>query len=157
VDFWIKTATIIAVIALIVAALLFFLFYFVWIEKRKPGKNRARETSGADSAAQTVVEGVAGDAETCPVCAARFLHGETVVSKALPPTGKKGRLLYISGCRFCMDGSRRRTCPVCGKRLAVEDVLVARLFETTGRSHVSILGCPHCRRRGNQGMERRAK
>ncbi|GMO21516.1 MAG: hypothetical protein Ta2B_00320 [Termitinemataceae bacterium] len=89
-------------------------------------------------------EGKRGEARTCPICAARFEHGETVRSKRFPSTGRFDRLLHISGCPFCSKGERKRVCPVCGAELSATDYLIARIYERPGKSHVHVQGCVHC-------------
>jgi hypothetical protein len=92
-------------------------------------------------------EGVAGDPRTCPLCAAKFDHGELVRSKAFPASGggKGWRMLHMEGCKYCMSGKRLRICPVCGANVTPNEYLIARLYERPGKSHVHILGCLHCR------------
>ena len=92
-----------------------------------------------------VNDGVRGEPHTCPVCAAKFEHGETVRSKIFPPTERNDRLLHISGCLYCLGGERVRECPVCGASLALDESLTARIFPRKEKSHVHIVGCPHCR------------
>jgi predicted nucleic acid-binding Zn ribbon protein len=92
-----------------------------------------------------VNDGVRGEPHTCPVCAAKFEHGETVRSKIFPPTERNDRLLHISGCLYCLNGGRARECPVCGAALALDEALTARIFQRKEKSHVHIVGCPHCR------------
>lgn len=91
--------------------------------------------------------GVAGAPRTCPVCAARLLHGERVKSSAYPSMGGSDRLMHIFGCPYCLtfDFPRERACPVCGKRLSPNSHLIARIFDKPGRSHVHVLGCSICR------------
>jgi hypothetical protein len=79
------------------------------------------------------------------VCSARLERGERVKSSAFPSMGGADRLMNISGCPYCLTGSRGRSCPVCGIALHSEEVLVARLFDKPGRSHVHVLGCTRCR------------
>jgi hypothetical protein len=58
--------------------------------------------------------------------------------------------MHITGCVYCLDGSRPRICPVCGTELTPEEILFARFFEKPGRSHVHVLGCTRCRRPGKR-------
>lgn len=92
-----------------------------------------------------VQEGIAGTPKTCPVCSARLERGERVKSSAFPSMGGTDRLMYITGCPYCLSGQRERICPVCGATLKLDQVLIARLFDKPGRSHVHVLGCSQCR------------
>ncbi len=92
-----------------------------------------------------VEESVPGAPRTCPVCSAGLERGERVKSSAFPSIGGTDRLMHISGCPYCLDGSRVRSCPVCGILLKPEEILIARMFEKPGRSHVHVLGCTRCR------------
>ncbi|MDR2602884.1 MAG: hypothetical protein LBC53_10635 [Spirochaetaceae bacterium] len=135
--------------AAFVLALLLFLFYR-WI----CGVKRAEQDGFAVKApkkekktpgfAYAPKDGVRGEAHTCPVCAARFELGENVMSKVFPSTGKKDRLLHITGCGFCVSGGRERRCPVCGAEVPLDEYLIARIFERPGKSHVHIQGCVRC-------------
>ncbi|MDR1362847.1 MAG: hypothetical protein LBJ35_02190 [Spirochaetaceae bacterium] len=91
-----------------------------------------------------VSEGRRGDARTCPICAARFDHGDMIKSKIFPPSGRPYRLLHILGCKFCLNGERERLCPVCGIELSVSDYLVARIWQNPPKPQVRIQGCVHC-------------
>ncbi|MDR2803449.1 MAG: hypothetical protein LBB22_04065 [Treponema sp.] len=102
----------------------------------------------------TPAEGVRGEAQTCPICAARFKDGDNVKSKIFPPSGKPYRLLHISGCRFCLNGERQRLCPVCGEEISKVQYLVAYMWQRPGKSQVRIQGCENClvgKRRGRTG------
>jgi hypothetical protein len=90
-------------------------------------------------------ESVPGAPRTCPVCSVRLERGERVKSSAFPSMGGADRLMHISGCPYCLGGSRVRSCPVCGIVLGSEEILIARMFEKPGRSHVHVLGCTRCR------------
>ncbi|MDR2510504.1 MAG: hypothetical protein LBC77_07675 [Spirochaetaceae bacterium] len=110
-----------------------------------PPRNK-RSKRGEISARFAVTEGIRGEPHTCPVCAAKFEHGETVRSSILPPTARGDRLLHISGCMYCVAGERRRECPVCGAELSVDEYLTARIFQRPEKkTHVHIVGCNHCR------------
>jgi hypothetical protein len=90
--------------------------------------------------------GRAGEVRTCPLCEAWLGAGERVKSAVFPARGgKTDRIMHISGCVYCLDGSRLRLCPVCGAVLDTEEVLIARIFDKPGRSHVHVLGCSKCR------------
>jgi predicted nucleic acid-binding Zn ribbon protein len=89
--------------------------------------------------------GAAGSPRTCPICSSPLEYGEKVKSAAFPGIPNQGRTMHISGCVYCMDGSRQRTCPVCGTALRVDEYLIARMFDQPGRSHVHVLGCTQCR------------
>jgi hypothetical protein len=132
--------------------------FFGGLAANKPGKHKKkREKLRLFSKAAAIdpntyadfepTEGVAGDPRTCPLCAAKFEHGELVRSKAFPTSeSEKGwRMLHMEGCRYCLNGKRVRVCPVCGAQVDVTEYLVARLYERPGKSHVHILGCVHCR------------
>ncbi|GHV90809.1 hypothetical protein AGMMS50268_13120 [Spirochaetia bacterium] len=90
-------------------------------------------------------ERIAGDPQTCPVCAAKLEKGELVKSSAFPSFNGKDRLMHIKGCVYCLDGNRPRYCPVCGAALGDEEYLISRMFERPGRSHVHVIGCNRCR------------
>ncbi|MDR1446329.1 MAG: hypothetical protein LBI90_05470 [Treponema sp.] len=90
-------------------------------------------------------EGRPGAPQTCPVCSALLSPGELVKSVAFPSFTGKDRLMYISGCTYCLNGDRRRSCPVCGRRLHDDEILVARMFDRPRRSHVHVIGCSYCR------------
>ena len=90
-------------------------------------------------------EGIPGMPRTCPVCSAKLRKGEHVKSTAFPSLGGYDRLMYISGCVYCLEGDRPRSCPVCKTMLFDNEVLVARLFDKPRRSHVHVTGCSHCR------------
>jgi hypothetical protein len=107
-------------------------------------KLKPRRQSGA------VQEGIRGDARTCPICAARFEHGEKIKSKIFPPSGRPYRLLHILGCSFCLEGERRRLCPVCGAELSTGDYLVARIWQNPIKPQVRIQGCLHCFLKGGR-------
>ncbi|MDR0526652.1 MAG: hypothetical protein LBG79_02360 [Spirochaetaceae bacterium] len=111
----------------------------------KESASKKKKKSG-NSGNFEVNEGKRGDPHTCPVCAAKFEHGESVRSKIFPPTERNDRLLHISGCFYCCyEGGRKRECPVCGAELSLSDYLTARIFVKRDKSHVHIVGCPHCR------------
>ncbi|MDR1596629.1 MAG: hypothetical protein LBR99_02880 [Treponema sp.] len=95
------------------------------------------------------IEGEAGAPRTCPVCSIRLPQGERVKSSAFPAIGKTDRLMYITGCYYCLEGDRPRVCPVCGAVLNYDENLIARLFDKPGRSHVHVLGCSRCRGPGH--------
>ncbi|MFP3040532.1 hypothetical protein LQZ19_01810 [Treponema primitia] len=101
------------------------------------------------------LEGEAGSPRTCPVCSIRLKQGERVKSSAFPAMGKADRLMYISGCFYCLEGDRPRVCPVCGAVLNYDENLIARLFDKPGRSHVHVLGCSHCRGPGANPLRTR--
>ncbi|MDR3356415.1 MAG: hypothetical protein LBO04_04425 [Spirochaetaceae bacterium] len=100
-----------------------------------------------------VPEGKRGDARTCPVCAARVGQGDNVKSKIFPPSGRADRLLHISGCRYCLDGERRRLCPVCGAELSAGQYLVARIRDNPVKPEVLVQGCVHCISGGKRGKK----
>ncbi|MDR2467574.1 MAG: hypothetical protein LBD22_01275 [Spirochaetaceae bacterium] len=156
--------TSLALASLILAVVLLILFSF-WGTSRRPRaddwswqeempellsvpspKSKRKKTIAGESSFP-VTEGRRGDPHTCPVCAAKFEHGESVRSKIFPPTARNDRLLHISGCSHCLNGKRRRECPVCGAELALNEFLTARIFQRPGKSHVHIVGCSHCRKR----------
>ncbi|GAB6391709.1 MAG: hypothetical protein MdMp014T_1082 [Treponematales bacterium] len=89
--------------------------------------------------------GLAGEAQTCPVCRARLAAGETVKSSVFPSFDGKERLMRLKGCVHCLNGERRRLCPVCGSALGTDETLTARMFERPGKRHVHVLGCSRCR------------
>ena len=91
-------------------------------------------------------EGVPGAPRTCPVCSAKLEVGEMVKSVAFPSLGGYDRLMYISGCVYCLEGDRTRSCPVCNTILLEDEFLVARLFDKPYRSHVHVIGCSHCKK-----------
>lgn len=86
----------------------------------------------------------------CPVCQSGLFKGENIISKVYRPRNVPDQLCTISGCPHCYPGTEpgvRRTCPVCHANLAADEVLTARLFnKSVSKSHVHILGCPHCRK-----------
>ena len=86
----------------------------------------------------------------CPVCQSGLFKGENIISKVYRPRNVPVQLCTISGCPHCYPGTEpgvRRTCPVCHANLAADEALTARLFnKSTSKSHVHILGCPHCRK-----------
>jgi hypothetical protein len=92
-----------------------------------------------------VAESIPGAPRTCPVCSVRLERGERVKSSAYPSMGGNDRLMNITGCPYCLEGTRVRSCPVCGIVIKQSEVLIARLFEKPGRSHVHVLGCSRCR------------
>ncbi len=106
---------------------------------------RQSSLSGQRKKKKTAEESFPGAPRTCPVCSARLERGERVKSSAFPSMGGADRLMHISGCPYCLEGSRVRSCPVCGDLLKSEEVLIARMFEKPGRSHVHVLGCSKCR------------
>jgi hypothetical protein len=118
--------------------------------------NLARQGSfGVDKKRKkTAADSVPGAPRTCPVCSIRLERGERVKSSAFPSMGGADRLMHISGCSYCLSGSRVRSCPVCSIILASEDVLIARMFEKPGRTHVHVLGCTCCRGPRSQRLER---
>lgn len=142
--------TAIAVASFILAVLLlFFLRFFTQNSSNKEEAPREvfKPVLTNISQPHKVAEGRRGDPHTCPVCAAKFEHGESIKSKILPPTDSSDRILHISGCPYCCyEGGRKRECPVCGAELALNEYLSARIFNRREKSHVHIVGCPHCRR-----------
>ncbi|GHV19301.1 hypothetical protein FACS189494_00490 [Spirochaetia bacterium] len=120
-------------------ALFFLLFYIFYFTKKTKWK-----TEDFKDDESILPEGKRGEARTCPICAARFEHGESVKSKVFPPTGRYDRLLHIHGCPFCLEGQRRRKCPVCHGELSAKDYLVARIWVRPGKSHVHVQGCVRC-------------
>ena len=86
----------------------------------------------------------------CPVCQSGLFKGENIISKVYRPRNVPDQLCTISGCPHCYPGTEpgvRRTCPVCHANLAADEALTARLFnKSVSKSHVHILGCPHCRK-----------
>jgi hypothetical protein len=128
--------------AIVFIAVIFFTFAYFRSLKKLPPPALVSDTFSASGA---IPEGERGDARTCPICAARFEHGETVKSKIfLPLPGRFDRLLHITGCPFCLQGERERKCPVCGGALSPDDYLVARIWQRPGKSHVSVQGCVRC-------------
>ncbi|GMO23190.1 MAG: hypothetical protein Ta2B_02300 [Termitinemataceae bacterium] len=127
----------IAITAFIAAVIVFIIFFW----KLNKGDEKPVRKKRADT---QIAEGVRGANRVCPICAALFLHGETVQSKRFPSTGRFDRLLHISGCPHCLNGERQRLCPICGSELSVDDYLVARIWERPGKSHVHVSGCIHC-------------
>ena len=121
-------------------------FYDFDSEHSKEPRKKAKTVRYSPSK-YPVAEGKRGDPHTCPVCAAKFEHGETVRSKIFPPTQRSDRLLHISGCQFCLNGERKRECPVCKAEMALEDYLIARIFARPDKSHVHVTGCTKCRGR----------
>ncbi|GMO46042.1 MAG: hypothetical protein Ta2B_27350 [Termitinemataceae bacterium] len=119
-----------------VFALIYFIF-FIWHGRNKSDPFKIVEK-------KDIPDGQRGQGRLCPICAALFLNGETVLSKRFPSTGRFDRLLHIQGCKFCLTGQRTRLCPVCGNKLRVEDYLVARITERPGKSHVHVQGCNNC-------------
>jgi hypothetical protein len=93
-----------------------------------------------------ITTGVPGAPRTCPVCSAVLPRGERVKSTAYPSMGGKERLMYISGCAYCLEGDRVRSCPVCKAVLKTDDILVARMYDKPGRSHVHVIGCSRCKK-----------
>jgi hypothetical protein len=107
--------------------------------------NRAAPPKGRKQG-RNLPKGGRAEVRTCPLCNTRLAAGERVKSAVFPsPRGKTDRLMHISGCVYCLDGSHLRICTVCGADLGVEEVLVARIFDKPGRSHVHVLGCSQCR------------
>lgn len=93
-------------------------------------------------------ESVAGAPRTCPICSVRFEYGEKVKSSVFPTMNGSDRIMYISGCPWCLapDSNRERRCPVCNAKLSKEMVLVARMYNRPGRSHVHVTGCSICKK-----------
>jgi len=112
-----------------------------------PGGLRIPFFRKRDRAPKSKSVGIPGMPRTCPVCSVKLEPGERVKSAAFPSMGGADRLMYISGCRYCVEGDRIRVCPVCGTILRDEEFLIARLFEKPGRSHVHVLGCTQCKLR----------
>ncbi|MDR1212189.1 MAG: hypothetical protein LBK40_08175, partial [Spirochaetaceae bacterium] len=100
---------------------LFFRNTFIKVGRRRRRKSRR------------IVSGVPGAPRTCPVCSAVLAKGERVKSTAYPSMGGVDRLMYISGCTYCLEGDRVRSCPVCGAILKAGDILVARMYDKPGR------------------------
>jgi hypothetical protein len=117
---------------------IFVYLYFSFFRRESRGRESAARTAGA------IPEGRRGDSQTCPLCAALLAGGEAVTSKVFPPSGRAGRLLYISGCKHCLNGERRRVCPVCGRPVSAAGYLVARLWQAEGRTQVRVQGCVNC-------------
>ncbi|MDR1177967.1 MAG: hypothetical protein LBK64_03995 [Spirochaetaceae bacterium] len=107
------------------------------------GRRRRRKS-------RRVASGVPGAPRTCPVCSAILARGERVKSTAYPSMGGVDRLMYISGCAYCLEGDRVRSCPVCGAILKAGDILVARMYDKPGRSHVHVIGCSQCKKVGKK-------
>jgi hypothetical protein len=121
------------------AALLAAVFLFLYISffRRAPA-------SSVQPAAAAIPEGKQGEAQICPICAARIDRGDAVKSKVFPPSGRSGRLLHILGCKYCRKGERRRSCPICGAELSPDDYLVGRIWRLPGKPQVQIQGCVKC-------------
>ncbi|MDR2516990.1 MAG: hypothetical protein LBC88_06375 [Spirochaetaceae bacterium] len=137
----------------IIGVMLIWFSYTLFFLRGRARQEKKRGKAGRSPAVET---GRPGDPKVCPVCAAKLGAGERVKSAAWPGIPGQGRLMHISGCVFCLDGSRDRKCPVCGAALLVDEVLVARIFDRPGRSHVHVLGCSHCRE-ALAGAARRAR
>ncbi|MDR3161114.1 MAG: hypothetical protein LBU28_05805 [Spirochaetaceae bacterium] len=136
----------ISILAILGAALLWF-GYTLFFRMGNRASPSAGRKQGKDLPKGGGADGRAGEVRTCPLCTARLDAGERVKSTAFPSMrGKDSRIMHISGCVYCLDGSRLRTCPVCDADLGVEDVLIARIFDKPGRSHVHVLGCSRCRK-----------
>jgi hypothetical protein len=128
----------ISVVTFIAAVVVFILFFW-------RVRNIIKTSDDDDKKENELPQGQRGQARVCPLCAALFLHGETVHSKRFPKTaGRFERLLHIHGCKFCIGGERLRKCPVCGKVMGVDDYLIAHIYERPGKSHVHVQGCVHC-------------
>jgi hypothetical protein len=88
------------------------------------------------------------DPQVCPVCSIRMMRGDLVKTVSYA-TGVRGRdrLVYIKGCRSCLQKNVPRRCPICKTRMTVKDHLVSRMFDSTGQKiHIRVLGCNHCRK-----------
>lgn len=140
-------------ILLLIAAGLILLWFgyslFFRTGQREGGGERfgghSQKTASIPSGSDGGDAGTAGNPRTCPLCSSPLEYGEKVKSAAFPGIPNQGRTMHISGCVYCMDGSRQRTCPVCGAVLRVDEYLIARMFDHPGRSHVHVLGCTQCR------------
>ena len=95
-------------------------------------------------------KGTPGDPQVCPVCSTKMFRGRLVKTVAFPSvTGGADRLMYIRGCKSCLEHDLPRKCPICGISLYPEDHLVARMYERPRQlNHVHVLGCNHCRKTG---------
>jgi hypothetical protein len=136
------------ILTIIGVVLVWFGYTAFYYTTRKKGEKR--EANGdapraQEKAAPRVKSGGPGESRTCPLCDAALGPGERVKSTAFPALPGQGRLMYIWGCAYCMDGSRTRVCPVCKAVIGADQILVARMFEKPGRSHVHVLGCSRCR------------
>ena len=111
----------------------FYPFGFGWIRWKKPKK------------------GIIGFPQVCPLCSIKLLKGQRLKSEAFPSAnGGIYRLMYIHGCKSCLEAGLPRRCPICGIDLNVKDFLVARMFERSRRkNHVHVLGCNHCKKAAN--------
>ncbi|MDR1429112.1 MAG: hypothetical protein LBI85_02385 [Spirochaetaceae bacterium] len=129
----------------IIGVFLLWFGYTLFFRNIVPGPGvRRRRRSGK------VSSGVPGAPRTCPVCSALLAKGERVKSTAYPSMGGKDRLMYISGCTYCLEGDRVRSCPVCGAILKAGDILVAHMYDKPGRSHVHVIGCSQCKKVGKK-------
>ena len=85
----------------------------------------------------------------CPVCRTELFKGENITTKVYRPRNVPDQLCDIFGCPHCfpqLEPGKTRECPVCHKTLSQKEHLTARLFnKATGKNHLHILGCPHCR------------
>ena len=93
-------------------------------------------------------KGKPGDPMVCPVCSTRMLRGELVKTTAFA-TGvrSKDRLVYIKGCRICLEGTVPRRCPICKHKMKIKDYLVSRMFDRPQKkNHIHVLGCNHCKK-----------
>jgi transposase len=104
-----------------------------------------RSVFGRKKPPKPAEERIAGDPQTCPVCASKLEKGELVKSSAFPSFNGKDRLMHIMGCVYCLEGARPRACPVCGASLKDDEYLISRIFDRPGRSHVHVIGCNRCR------------
>jgi hypothetical protein len=130
-----------------IVILILFRFYSNSVPVPKSDK-RDKSAKRAKQLTERIVvsDGIRGEPRTCPICAARFEHGENVRSKRFPAVeGKEERTLHILGCIYCADGERERLCPVCKATLTVDEWLTAKIFSREDKDHVHIVGCNHCR------------
>ena len=92
--------------------------------------------------------------KSCPICSTLLSKGElvdTCVFQAWP--GSKERVMYVSGCIFCIQGNKARRCPVCREPLDISGHLVSRVREPEQAgydNHVHIVGCNICRKTAKQ-------
>lgn len=123
------------------AALLAAIFLLLYILFFRCSAGPSVKPSGGSG---VIPQGKLGEGQICPICAARIDYGDTVKSKVFPPSGRSGRLLHISGCKYCLNGERRRVCPVCGAEISPSDYLVGRIWQLPGKPQVQIQGCVNC-------------
>jgi hypothetical protein len=128
--------------------------FFLWLGYIFFFRNTFIVPKGRRNPKRKTATGVPGAPRTCPVCSAVLAKGERVKSVAYPSMGGTDRLMYISGCTYCLEGDRVRSCPVCRAVLKEGEILIAHMYDKPGRSHVHVIGCSQCKKLGKNKAPR---